>query len=213
MKYHEALKAYYGKLGKKVEFPKKGSAEHSAICALMASGDIAAGSGVSAEAALATGEVKVKKPRGKKAAPAPGPSEAKPATADSPAKTKLIDVPHLTQKVEKAIEENPEKPPVKKRKPRAVKADGLSPEAALLKSDTELNSGIKVAPAAYPDLKEQITKVLDVKPEGIPVSKEKIDKPVIQRSATQRKNKAPDMPAITERAPFSFSSIKQLLRQ
>jgi hypothetical protein len=213
MKYHEALKAYYGKLGKKVEFPKKGSAEHAAICALMASGDIAAGSGVSAEAALMTGEVKVKKPRGKKAAPPPKETDIKPATADGPAKTKLIDVPHLTEKVEKKIEDAPEKPPVKKRKPRAVKADGLSPQQQLLKSDTELNSGIKITPAAYPDLKEQISKVLAVEPEGIPKSKEKIDKPVIQRSATQRKNKSPDMPAITERAPFSFSSIRQLLRQ
>lgn len=213
MTYAQAMKAYFAKQGKPVSFPKKGSAEHSAICALMASGDLAAGSGVSAEAALASGEVKVKKPRGRGKAAAPKGTDNKPVAADSDAKTKLIDVPHLTEKVEKAIEENPEKPPVRKRKPRAVKADGLSPQQQLLKSDTEMNSGIKVAPAAYPDLKEQITKVLDVKPEGIPVSKEKIDKPVIQRSATQRKNKSPDMPAITERAPFSFSSIKQLLRQ
>ena len=213
MKYHEALKAYYGKLGKKVEFPKKGSKEHSEICALMASGDIAAGSGVSAEIALASGEVKIKKPRGKKAAPPPKETDIKPAKAESEAKTALIDVPHLTAKVEKAVEENPEKPPPKKRAPKAVKADGLTPQQQLLRSDTEQNSGMKIAPANYPGLEDQIKKVLDVKPEGIPAKKEKIDKPVIQRSATQRENKAPDMPALEERAPFSFAAIRQLLRQ
>lgn len=213
MKYHEALKAYYGKLGKKVEFPKKGSAEHAAIRALMASGDIAAGSGVSAEAALGSGEVKVKRAKKAGAAPKPGKPENTPAKAESEAKTTLLDVPHLDKDTKKEVEEAPEKPPVKKRKPRAVKTNGLSPEQQLLKSDTELNSGMKIAPAAYPDLKEQIAKVLDVKPEGIPESKKKIEKATIARSATQRANKTPDLPAITERAPFSFNSLKQLLRQ
>jgi len=224
MKYHEAAKAYYQKTGKPFAMAKKGSEDYLAIRALMASGDLAKGSATNVEVGLATKKVSPEevmleaqsskgKKRAKKMAPAPKGTDNKPAEAKSEAKTKLIDVPHLTEKVEKKVEEEPEKPPVKKRKPRAVKADGLTPQANLLKSDTDLNSGIKVAPAAYPDLKEQIKKVLDVKPEGIPESKEKIDKPVIQRSATQRKNKTPDLPAVTERAPFSFNSLKQLLRQ
>lgn len=225
MKYSEAAKAYFQKTGKPFMMPKKGSAEHSAICALMKSGDIAAGSSTNVEVGLATKAVspeeamleaqgsKGKKSRAKKAAPPPKGTDIKPAKADGPAKTTLLDVPHLTEKVEKKIEDAPEKPPVKKRKPRAVKADGLTPQQQLLKSDTEQNSGMKIAPAAYPDLKDQIAKVLDVKPEGIPEIKAKIDEPIIKRSATQRKNKAPDMPAIEERAPFSFAAMKQLLRQ
>ena len=224
MKYHEAAKMYYQKTGKPFAMAKKGSDDYKAICALMASGDVAGGSSVNVEVGLATKKVSPEevlleaqgskgKKRAKKMAPPPSETDTKPAKADSEAKTALIDVPHLTEKVEKKIEDAPEKPPKKKRAPRAVKADGLTPQQQLLRSDTEQNSGMRVTPANYPGLEEQIKKVLDVKPEGIPPKKEKIDKPVIQRSATQRKNKAPDMPAIEERAPFSFAAMRQLLRQ
>lgn len=213
MSYAQAVKAYWAKQGKPFSMPKKDSPDYKAIRALQASGDVAAGSGVSAEAALASGEVKVKKPKSKGKAPAPKGTDTKPVHAEGPAHTALIDVPHLTQKVEKAIEEAPEKPPVKKRKPRAVKADGLTPQANLLKSETELNSGMAVAPANFPGLEDQLKKVLDVKPEGIPKKTKKVEVADVTASATRRANKAPDMKAIEERAPFSFSAIKQLLRQ
>lgn len=211
MSYGAAVKAYYGAAGRAVSFPKKGSEEHAAIRALMASGDIAAGSGVSAEVALASKEVKVRKPR-KKGDAAPPKKDA-----DIPTKaggnTTLIDQPHINKESEAAIDKDPVAAPVKKRKPRAVKADGLSPQQQHLEALTEQNAGIHIAPAAYPDLKDQIKKVLEVKPEGIPERKKRVVKANIEESATQSRNKAPDMPAIEARAPFSFSSIKQLLRQ
>ena len=210
LSYAAAMKMYFQQSGKPVHFPKKGDADHKAICALMASGDIASGSGVSAEAAVATGEVKPKKIRAKKDAPMPKKDEDVPI---KPEGTTLIDQPHVNKKSVSEIEEKPEAPPVKKRKPRAVKADGLSPEANHLKSLTEQNAHIQVAPADYPDLKKQIEKVLDVKPEGIPESKKKLETNQISRSKTIVAKKAPDMKAIEERAPFSFASIKQLLRQ
>ena len=213
MSYAAAMREYFKKEGKPVSFPKKGSAEHSAIRALMSSGDIAPGSGVSAAVAVESGEVKVKKTKAKGAAPKPGPSENVPVKAEGEAKTSLIDVPHLNKKSEAAVEDAPEKPPVKRRGPRAVKSDGLTPQAQLLKNDTELNSGINVAPANYPGLEEQLKKVLEVKPEGIPKKKKIVEKPEISLSKTQRGNKQPDMPAVEARAPFSFAGIRALLRQ
>ena len=210
MKYGEALKLYYGKLGKKAEFPKKGSAEHAEIRKLMASGDIAPGSAVSAKAAEATGQVK--KVRVRKAKAAPPPTPAATIAASAPAKpegTTLIDQPHVTKKALSEVEDNAAKPAPKKRKPRAVQSDGLTPQQNLLEKATEQNSHMMVAPAAYPDLKSQLEKVLDKVPEGIPAKKER--KPRV--SKTLAGNKAPDMPAIEERAPFSFAAIKQLLRQ
>lgn len=206
MKYGEALKMYYGKLGKKVEFPKKGSAEHAEIRKLMASGDIAPGSGVSAQVAEATGEVKKVRVRKAKAAPMPKKSDDAPA---KPGNTTLIDQPHVDKKALKEVEDDAAKPAPKKRKPRAVQSDGLSPQQNLLEKTTEQNAHMLVAPAAFPDLKQQLEKVLDKAPEGVPAKKER--KPRQSKSLDGRK--APDMPAIEERAPFSFSAIRQLLRQ
>lgn len=208
--YAQAVKAYYAKEGKPVSFPKKGSAEHSAIRALMASGDIAPGSGVSAEAALGTGEVKVRRPRKKTDAAPPKRSDDAPA---KPETTTLIDQPHVDKKTLKEVVEEPEKKPVAKRKPRAVKADGLPPQQQQLKALTEQNSGMAVVPADYPGLKDQIKKVLEVKPEGIPETKKKEYKADITVSATQSHNTAPDRKAAEGRAPFSFSAIRQILRQ
>jgi len=207
MKYGDALKMYYGKLGKKVEFPKKGSAEHAEIRKLMASGDIAPGSGVSAAAAMATGEVKHKKVRKAKAAPMPKTSDDVPA---KPENTTLIDQPHVDKKTLKEVEEDAAKPPPKKRKPRATQSDGLTPQQNLLAKDADQNAHMKVAPAAFPDLKQQLEKVLEKVPEGVPTKKER--KPRV--SKTLAANSAPDMKAVEgERAPFSFSAIRQLLRQ
>ena len=206
MKYGEALKMYYGKLGKKVEFPKKGSAEHAAVRALMASGDVAPGSGVSVPAAVATGQVKKKRVAKAKAAPMPTKSDDAPA---KPGNTTLIDQPHVDKKALKEVEDDAAKPPPKKRKPRAVQSDGLSPQQNLEKQLTENNAHMAVAPAAYPDLKQQLEKVLDKVPEGVPAKKPR--KPRADKTVEGRK--APDMPALEERAPFSFSAIRQLLRQ
>ena len=206
MKYHEALKMYYGKLGKKVEFPKKGSAEHAEIRKLMASGDIAPGSGVSAKAAEATGQVKKVRIRKAKDAPMPKKSDDAPA---KPEGTTLIDQPHVDKKALKEVEDNAAKPPPKKRAPRKVQSDGLTPQQNLLNKDAVENSAMKVAPAAFPDLKSQLEKVLEKVPEGVAPRKER--KPRV--SKTLEANRAPDMPALEERAPFSFSAIRQLLRQ
>jgi hypothetical protein len=211
MKYGEALKAYYGKLGKKVEFPKKGSAEHAEIRKLMASGDIAPGSGVSAKAAEATGMVKTKRVRKAKAAPPP--TAAQTLAASAPAKpegTTLIDQPHITKKAISEVEDNAAKPPPKKRKPRAVQSDGLSPQQNQLEKLTVENSAMMVAPAAYPDLKQQLEKVLDKAPEGVPAKKER--RPRADKTVEGRKSD--DAPALAgERAPFSFAAIRTLLRQ
>jgi hypothetical protein len=208
MKYGEALKIYYGKLGKKVEFPKKGSAEHSAIRALMSSGDIApnAGSAVSADAAVATKVVKPKKARKAKDAP----TATKPA--ETPAKlggTTLIDTPHVSKQAIEKVEDDAAKPAPKKRRPRAVQSNGLSPQQNLEKKLTEENAHMMVAPAAYPGLKEQLAKVLDKVPEGIPTKRER--KPRV--SKTLEHNRAPDMAAIEGAAPFSFAAIRRILRQ
>ena len=210
LNYAQAVKAYSAKEGKPVSFPKKGSAEHSAIRALMASGDIAPGSGVSAEAALGTGEVKVKRPRKKADAAPPKKSDDAPA---KPEGTTLIDQPHVDKQTLKEVVEEPEKKPVVKRKPRAVKADGLPPAEQQLKALTEQNSGMAIVPAAYPGLEGQIKKVLEVKPEGIPERKKKEYKADITVSATQSQNTTPDRKAVEARAPFSFSAIRHMLRQ
>lgn len=212
MRYAEALKMYYGKLGKKVEFPKKGSKEHSEIRALMSSGDIAPGSGVSAKAAEATGMVKTKRVRKAKAAPPP--TAAQTLAASAPAKpegTTLIDQPHITKKAISEVEPDAAKPAPKKRKPRAVQSDGLTPQQNLLEKATEQNSHMMVAPAAYADLKEQLEKVLDRKPEGVPAKKER--KPRADKTVEGRKSDDAAALAGSERAPFSFAAIRTLLRQ
>ena len=207
MSYAQAAKAYFQKTGAPFMMPKKGSKEHSEIRALMASGDLAHQSGVSAQVAVATGAVKTKKVRASKSAPL----ASKPAeTAPKLGGTTIIDQPHVTKQNIEKVEENPEKPAPKKRKPRAVQSDGLSPQQNLEKKLTEENAHMLVAPAAYPDLKQQLEKVLDKVPEGIPAKKER--KPRV--SKTLEANKAPDMKALEgERAPFSFAAIRTLLRQ
>jgi len=208
--YAAAMKMYFQSQGKPVSFPKKGSAEHAAIRALMASGDIAGGSGVSAQIATATGEVKKKKVRAAKSAPPP--TAAATIAASAPAKpgnTTLIDA-QINKKDISEVKEDAAKPPPKKRGPRKVQSDGLTPQANLLNKDAVENSSMKVAPAAFPDLKEQLAKVLEKVPEGVAPRKER--KPRI--SKTLEANSAPDMKAVEgERAAFSFAAIRQLLRQ
>ena len=209
--YAAAMKMYFQSQGKPVSFPKKGSAEHAAIRALMASGDIAGGSGVSAQIAKATGEVKPKKVKAAKSAPPP--TAAATIAASAPAKpenTTLIDQPHVTKKALEEVKEDAAKPPPKKRGPKRVQSDGLTPQQNLLNKDAVENSSMKVAPAAFPDLKSQLEKVLEKVPEGVAVKKER--KPRI--SKTLESNSAPDMKAVEgERAAFSFAAIRQLLRQ
>lgn len=197
-------------MGKPVTFPKRDSDDYKAIRALMASGDIAAGSGVSAEAALATGEVKVRRPRKKADAAPPKKSDDAPA---KPGNTTLIDAPHVDKQALKEVVDDPEAKPVRRRKPRAVKADGLPPQAQQLKALTEQNSGMAIVPADYPGLEGQIKKVLDIRPEGIPERKKKVMEADITASATQSHNTTPDRKAVEARAPFSFSAIRHMLRQ
>lgn len=209
------MKAYFQKTGKPFMMPKKGSAEHAEIRKLMASGDVASGSATNVEVGLTTkkvapAEVMKKAPRKAKAAPPPTPAATIAASAPAkPEGTTLIDQPHVTKKALSEVEPDAAKPAPKKRKPRAVQSDGLTPQQNLLEKATEQNAHMTVAPAAYPDLKSQLEKVLDKVPEGIPAKKER--KPRV--SKTLAGNKAPDMPAIEERAPFSFAAIRQLLRQ
>jgi hypothetical protein len=208
MSWGAAVKAYHAKKGTPFSMPKKDSEMYKEIRALVASGDIApnAGSAVSADAAVATKVVKPKKARKAKDAP----TATKPA--ETPAKlggTTLIDTPHVSKQAIEKVEDDAAKPAPKKRRPRAVQSDGLSPQQNLEKKLTEENSHMMVAPAAYPDLKEQLAKVLDKVPEGIPTKRER--KPRV--SKTLEHNKAPDMAAIEGAAPFSFAAVKKLLRQ
>jgi hypothetical protein len=211
MKYADALKSYYAKAGKPVSFPKKGSAEHSAIRALMASGDITGDSAVSAQAKPLEKKARKAAPKKGKDAPAP-----KASASDKPIKpdgTTLIDEEHLNKKVVDGVVEAAEKKPVKKRKPKAVQSDGLTAQAQVLDQLTDKNSHIQIVPADYPGLKGQIEKVLEVKPEGIPETKSKSSKAEMMKSKSTEGKKTPDAPAIEGRAPFSFASIRNILRQ
>lgn len=221
MRYGEACKQYFAGKGQAVHFPKKGSQEYEEIrtlmgrsgAALAASGDATANSAVSAQVAVAGGEKKVRKARPKKevAAKAPG------APQDTPTKagghTTLVDQPHVTAQSVAAVVPDAEKPPVKKRKPRAVKADGETPQQNLLTANAVENGSMHIVPAAYPGLKGQIEKVLDVKPEGIPERKALKTKPEIMTSRTTVGKRTDDVPAVTARAPFSFQAIRHMLRQ
>ena len=209
MKYADALKAYYAKEGKPVSFPKKGSAEHSAIRALMASGDVTGDSAVSAAAKPLEKKARKALPKKAKDAPAAKGTDNKPITPDG---TTLIDVEHLNKKVVDGIVENAEEKPIKKRKPKAVQSDGLPAQAQVLDQLANKNAHIQVAPADYPGLKDQIAKVLDVKPEGIPDKPKKSSKAEIMKSKTTEGKKTVDEPAVEARAPFSFAAIRQLLR-
>ena len=220
MRYGEAVKKYFSEKGQAVHFPKKGSAEYEEIRTLMgrsaaamaAAGDATANSAVSAQVAVAGGEKKVRKARAKKETKAAAPG----ASADTPAKpegTTLIDQPHVSKQAIAAVVPDAEKPPVKKRKPRAVKADGETPQQNLLTANAVENASMHVVPAALPGLAEQIKKVLDVKPEGIPERKEIKEKPEILTSKTTEGKRTDDPKAISGRAPFSFSAVRHLLRQ
>jgi len=210
MKYADALKAYYAKAGKPVSFPKKGSAEHSAIRALMASGDVTGDSAVSAAAKPLEKAARRSTKKKEIAAPAP-----KAAASDKPIKpegTTLIDEEHLNKKVVDGVVEAAEKKPIRKRKPKAVQSDGLNPQAQVLDQLTDKNAHIQVTPADFPGLKDQIEKVLDVKPEGVPEKPKKPSKAEMMKSKTTEGKKTPDPLAVMARAPFSFSAIRQLLR-
>ena len=213
MKYGAAVKAYYASKGQPVSFPKKGSDDHKAIKALMASGDVTADSAVSAAAAPLEAKAKrVSKKKASVAAP-PGAPAGDAAPTKAGGHTTLLDQPHINKDSVAAVDENPVAAPKKARKPRAVQADGESPQMNLLKALTEENSGTRVAPAEFPGLKEQVEKVLEVKPEGIPERKKKVEKAVSELSKTTEGKSAPDMKAIEGRAPFSFAAIRQMLRQ
>lgn len=204
--YAAAVKEYFAKEGKPVSFPKKGSAEHSAIRALMAAGDITGDSAVSAAAKPL--EKKARRNKKVTIAQAPGPSE-KPIKPES---TTLIDAEHLNKKVVDGIVEAAEKAPIKKRKPRAVQSDGLPPQAQILDQLTDKNAHITVAPADYPGLKDQLSKVLATVPEGVPVKPKKPSKAEMMKSATTEGKETIDPKAVEGRAPFSFAAIRQLLR-
>ena len=212
MKYADALKAYYAKEGKPVSFPKKGSAEHSAIRAMMASGDVTGNSAVSAEVKGGGGEKAARKVAAKRkpaAAPAPKGTDEKPV---KPEGTTLIDEEHLNKKVVDGVVEAADAKPVKKRKPKAVQSDGLPAQAQVMEQLTDKNAHIQIVPADYPGLKGQIEKVLDVKPEGVPEKPKKPSRATIIKSKTTEGKGTVDAPAVEARAPFSFSAIRQLLR-
>lgn len=206
--YGAAAKEYFASRGEKFSLPKKDSEHYKAIRALMASGDVTGDSAVSAAAAPL--EKKVRKVSKKKEvdAKAPGPAD-KPI---KPETTTLIDSEHLNKKVVDGVVEAAEKAPVKKRKPRAVQSDGLSPQQNLEKKLTEENAHIQVVPADFPGLKDQIAKVLDVKPEGVPEKPAKPAKPEMMKSKTTEGKKTVDPPAVQARAPFSFTAMRALLR-
>ena len=211
MRYGEAVKKYFADRGESVHFPKKDSEHYKAIRALMASGDVTGDSAVSAAAAPLEKKARRVSKKKEVAAKAPG------APQDTPTKagghTTLIDQPHVTKQAEAAVVDAPEKPPVKKRKPRAVKADGETPQQNLLTANAVDNGSMHVVPAAYPGLKGQIEKVLEVKPEGIPERKEMKMKPEILTSKTTEGKRTDDRPALSGRAPFSFQAVRHLLRQ
>jgi len=221
MRYGDAVKKYFSEKGQAVHFPKKGSAEYEEIRTLMgrsaaamaAAGDATANSAVSAQVAVAGGEKKVRKSRAKKEveAKAPGPSQDTPTKAGG--NTTLIDQPHVTKQSEAAVVDAPEKKPVRRRKPKAVGADGETPQQNLLDANAVENASMRVVPAALPGLEEQIKKVLEVKPEGIPERKEVKMKPEIMTSKTTQGKRTPDAMSITGRAPFSFQAVRHLLRQ
>jgi hypothetical protein len=212
LSYSAAMKAYFKAEGKPVSFPKKGSAEHSAIRALMASGDVTGDSAVSAEVKVGGGEKAARKALPKKSKDAPAP---KASASDKPIKpegTTLIDEEHLNKKVVDGVVEAAEKKPVRKRKPKTVQSDGLTAQAQVLDQLTDKNAHIQVTPADFPGLKGQIEKVLDVKPEGVPEKPKKPSKAEMMKSKTTEGKRAPDMPAVEARAPFSFTSLRALLR-
>ena len=208
--YAAAMKQYFTSKGEKMHFPTKGSAEHSAIRALMASGDITGDSSVSAATAVLQPKAEKAEPKASKDVAPSRKRNSKPAKPDG---TTLIDQPHIDKKAIEEVVEEPEKKPVKKRAPRAVKADGLSPEMQNLKAATEMNSGTMIAPADYPGLEGQIKKVLEIKPEGIPERKKKREVTIAKESKTLEGDRTDDPKAVEARAPFSFASIKHLLRQ
>ena len=206
--YGSAAKEYFASRGEKFHLPKKDSEHYSAIRALMASGDVTGDSAVSAAAAPLEKKARKASKKTVKDAPAPGPAD-KPIKPDG---TTLIDSEHLNKKVVDGVVEDAEKKPVKKRKPKAVQSDGLSPQQNLEKKLTEENAHITVAPADFPGLKDQIAKVLDAKPEGIPEKPKKPSKAEIMKSKTTEGKKTVDGPAVEGRAPFSFTSLRALLR-
>lgn len=208
--YAAAMKEYFASQGKPVSFPKKGSAEHSAIRALMTSGDVTGDSAVSAAAKPL--EKKARKAYPKKAKDAPAPKASEAEKPIKPEGTTLIDAEHLNKKVVDGVVEAAEAKPVAKRKPRAVQSDGLSPQQNLEKKLTEENAHIQVVPADFPGLKDQIQKVLDVKPEGVPEKPKKPSKAEGLKSKTTEGKRTVDAPAVEARAPFSFAAIRQLLR-
>lgn len=210
MSYAAAVKQYFASKGEKLHFPAKGSAEHSAIRALMASGDVTGDSAVSAAASVLEPKAQKAEPKASKDV---APSRKRASKPAKPENTTLLDQPHVDKKAISEVVEEPEKKPVKKRAPRAVKADGLSPEMQNLKAATEMNSGTLVAPADYPGLEGQIKKVLEVKPEGIPERKKKREVTIAKESKTLAGDRTDDPKAVEARAPFSFASIKHLLRQ
>ena len=221
MRYGDAVKQYFAAKGQAVHFPKKGSSEYEEIRTLMgrsgaamaAAGDATANSAVSAQVAVAGGEKKVRKARPKKevVAKAPGASQDTPTKAGG--NTTLIDQPHINKQAEAAVVQDAEKPPTKTRKPRAVKADGETPQQNLLTANAVDNGSMHIVPAAYPGLAEQIKKVVDVKPEGIPERKELKMKPEILTSKTTEGKRTDDAKALAGRSPFSFQAVRHLLRQ
>jgi hypothetical protein len=190
--------------------PKKDSEDYKAVRALIASGDVTADSAVSAAAAPLEKKVrKVSKRKESAAAPAKHSAET-PAKPDG---TTLLDQPHIDKQAIAEVVPDAEKKPVKKRAPKAIQRDGETPQMNHLKALTEQNSGMAIVPADYPGLKGQIEKVLEVRPEGIPESKKKVETAEIMLSKSTEGKTAPDMKAIEGRAPFSFSAIRQMLRQ
>jgi hypothetical protein len=208
--YASALKEYFSKKGEKVHFPAKGSAEHSEIRKLMASGDIASGSGVSAQVALATGEVKKKRAGKAVAASGPKASEEAKEKPIKPEGTTLLDANHVDKGTVDGVLENATRKPVVKRKPRAVKANGETPQSNLLESLTQENASMQAVPAAYPGLKEQIEAILAVKPEGLPKKPKSDAKP---KEVTVEKLRTVDPMSLGGgRVPFSFAALKQRIR-
>jgi hypothetical protein len=208
--YGAAAKEYFASRGEKFHLPKKDSEHYSAIRALMASGDVTGDSAVSAAAKPLEKAARRVTKKKEVAAPAP-----KASASDKPIKpegTTLIDEEHLNKKVVDGVVEAAEKKPIRKRKPKTVQSDGLTAQAQVLDQLTDKNAHIQVTPADFPGLKGQIEKVLDVKPEGVPEKPKKPSKAEMMKSKTTEGKRAPDMPAVEARAPFSFMSIRQLLR-
>ena len=219
MKYGEAAKKYFQAKGQPVSFPKKDSEDYKGIMSLMresgaaamAAGDATANSAVSAQAAPLEKKVKRAYKKKEKAAPAPGPSQDTPTKAGG--STTLVDQPHVTAQAVAAVVPDAEKEPKKKRAPRAVKSDGETPQMNLLKANADENASMAITPAAYPGLKGQIEKVLEVRPEGIPESKKKEFKAEMMVSKTTEGKRTDDPKAVMARAPFSFQAVRHLLRQ